>query len=103
MNFVIKCSNRATECRDTCPLVVLPACAAHQVREQILTAHIIGDLIHAVQVERAEFVFAMETVNISALNTTFARTDAAVARLSDWPSDCSIPDRLQLQVRRCWA
>ena len=68
------------------------------VRTQIARAQDIGDFIHALQLERADVVLAIQIKNSSFLNTSFERTDQMSELLRHWPY-CDYKSRESLVSR----
>ena len=57
----------------------------NDVKKQIVHAQEIGDLIHALQLERAKVVFAIQMKTMFLLKTSFDETDEKSKMLRHWP------------------
>ncbi|XP_041378166.1 receptor-type guanylate cyclase gcy-12-like [Gigantopelta aegis] len=69
------------------------------VRRQITRAQDIGDFIHALQLERADVVLAIQMKNTSFLNASFERTNQESRLLRHWPyCDLVTSDSLLAQL-----
>ena len=58
-----------------------------------------GNVIHALQLERSLVVFAIETNTTVGLNSSFVETDRNVQNLINWPSKCTYKSKGHFQVR----
>lgn len=74
----------------------------HDVERQVKACHIVGDVIDAVQLERARVTYLFETTRISHqviteshLADSFGHTDQAVAVITDWSACGGIDTDLQ--------
>ncbi|XP_076451247.1 uncharacterized protein LOC143287189 [Babylonia areolata] len=70
-----------------------------KAEDEILESQAIGDLIHALQLERSSVVYAVQNINDSALDENYQRTDSAIADIVNWPAltGCDFQNRSYLQ------
>ncbi|XP_046360161.2 adenylate cyclase, germination specific-like [Haliotis rufescens] len=57
----------------------------HVIQKQLAKAQAIGNLVHTVQMERADVVLAMRTGNYSIINDVYNRTDKMAMEQDLWP------------------
>lgn len=69
-----------------------------KIEHEIDEAALIGNMVHALQLERASVVYSLQTNNESMLNCTFAETDYRVDSSGDWTLNCSFTQKSELKV-----